>query len=175
MDIVAALGDLALATRLRRLGERLQQEVSEVYAELELPFRARWFAMVAALVRRSPRSISELAGDLGLTHTAVAMIGRELEEAGLVASKGDPADGRRRLLALTPAGLDLVDALRPVWADVQAATAEVVVESGHDLGAALAAVEARLDARPMSERLRERRTARGKPALREPVSRLEEP
>jgi DNA-binding MarR family transcriptional regulator len=160
MDLIAQLGDLALATRLRRLGERLQQEVTEVYAELGFPFRARWFALLAALVRRSPQSVTELAAALGLTHTGIALVAREMEAAGLVASEGDPADGRRRLLAMTPAGEALVARLTPLWSDVRDATAELVAESGHDLLAALAAVEARLEARSMGERLRARDAAR---------------
>jgi DNA-binding MarR family transcriptional regulator len=156
MDLIVRLGDLGLATRLRRLGERLQADVTEVYDELGFPFRARWFAPLAALVRRSPQSVTELAGTVGLTHTAIAAIARDLEGAGLVASAPDPADGRRRLLALTPAGSRLVTRLAPVWFEVRAATAELVSESGHDLLAALAAVEARLDHRSMRERLRDR-------------------
>ncbi|HPC11967.1 MAG TPA: GNAT family N-acetyltransferase, partial [candidate division Zixibacteria bacterium] len=46
MDVIEQLGSLALATRLRRLADRLQRDVSQVYRELNVEFEARWFAVV---------------------------------------------------------------------------------------------------------------------------------
>ncbi|HEX5760343.1 MAG TPA: bifunctional helix-turn-helix transcriptional regulator/GNAT family N-acetyltransferase [Thermoanaerobaculia bacterium] len=156
MDLFADLGHLALASRLKRLAERLQQEVSEVYAEQEVGFRARWFPVLAALARQSPQAISELAARLGLTHTAIAQIAQEMERARLVGSRADARDGRRRLLALTRRGAATVRRLAPLWEEIGAATAELVAETGHDLLAALGAVEERLARRSMADRLRAR-------------------
>ncbi|HEX4952809.1 MAG TPA: bifunctional helix-turn-helix transcriptional regulator/GNAT family N-acetyltransferase [Thermoanaerobaculia bacterium] len=156
MDLIKELGHLALASRLKRLGDRLQQEVSEVYADQGLGFRARWFPVLAALSSSSPLAVSELAASLGLTHTAIAQISREMETDGLVASTDDPLDGRRRLLALTERGSRAVARLTPLWAEIRAATAELVAESGHELLEALTALEARLEQRPLAARLEAR-------------------
>ncbi len=156
MDLIEKLGYLALASRLKRLGERLQQEATEVYAKQDLDFRARWFAVFAALTDRSPLGVSELAATLGLTHTAIAQIGREMEREGLVASAGDPRDRRRRLLALTERGRRAIARLTPCWEEIRATTAELAVESGHDLLAAIAAMEDLLTERPLSARLEAR-------------------
>lgn len=156
MDLFAELGHLALASRLKRLGELLQAQVSDVYAEQAESFRARWFPVLIALSRTSPLSIVQLAAILGLTHTAVAQIAQEMEGQGLIGSQQDPRDGRRRLLVLTAEGKVTIARLQPLWEEVRAATAELVAESGHDLLAAVAAVEERLSARPMDDRLRAR-------------------
>jgi len=156
MGLIEELGDLALATRLRRLADRLQQDVSQVYAEQEVAVRARWFPLLAALARESPRSISELARDLGLTHTAINQIAAEASHAGLVASGPHPTDGRQRLLRLSPAGTRALARLAPLWEHIRAATAELAAASGHDLLGAVAALEARLDERSMADRLRDR-------------------
>jgi ribosomal protein S18 acetylase RimI-like enzyme len=156
MGLVEELGELALATRLRRLADRLQQDVSQVYAEHEVAVRARWFPLLAALARRAPRSISELARDLGLTHTAINQIAAEMGHAGLVASGRHPSDGRQRLLRLSREGERAVARLEPLWSQILAATAELAAESGHDVIRVIAAVEARLDERSMIERLRRR-------------------
>jgi DNA-binding MarR family transcriptional regulator len=156
MDLFAELGYLALASRLKRLGELLQTQVSEVYAEQAVSFRARWFPVLIALSRASPLSIVQLAAILGLTHTAVAQIAQEMEGQGLLGSRQDPRDGRRRLLVLAPQGEALIEKLQPLWEEIRAATAELVAESGYDLLAAVAAVEGRLAARPMGDRLRAR-------------------
>lgn len=154
MDLITDLGYLALASRLKRLGERLQDAVSEVYAEQQLSFRARWFPLLAALARESPLPIARLGTIVGLTHTAIAQIASEMEAAGLVASVSDLRDARRRPLALTPHGVETLTQLQPLWNAVERATADLVAESGHDLLAAVAAVEERLVVRNASERLR---------------------
>jgi len=156
MDLFGELGHLALASRLKRLGELLQAQVSEVYAEQEESFRARWFPVLIALHRTSPLSIVQLAATLGLTHTAIAQIAQEMEGQGLIGSQPDPRDGRRRMLVLTAEGEATISRLQPFWEEVRAATAELVTESGHDLLAAVAAVEERLSVRPMDDRLRAR-------------------
>ncbi|HEX6865090.1 MAG TPA: MarR family winged helix-turn-helix transcriptional regulator [Thermoanaerobaculia bacterium] len=156
MDLFGDLGHLALASRLKRLGELLQTQVSAVYAEQAESFRARWFPVLIALHRTSPLSIVQLAATLGLTHTAIAQIAQEMEEQGLLGSQQDPKDGRRRLLVLTAEGEATIARLQPFWEEVRAATAELVTESGHDLLAAVAAVEERLSVRPMDDRLRAR-------------------
>lgn len=164
MDLFVELGHLALASRLKRLGELLQAQVSEVYAEQAVSFRARWFPVLIALTRTSPLSIVQLAAILGLTHTAIAQIAQEMEGQGLVASQQDPRDGRRRLLGLTAEGEATTARLQPLWEEVRAATAELVAESGHDLLAAIAAVEERLSVRPMDDRLRSRIVTKPDPA-----------
>jgi ribosomal protein S18 acetylase RimI-like enzyme len=156
MGLVEELGDLALATRLRRLADRLQQDVSQVYAEQEVAVRARWFPLLAALAREAPRSISELARDLGLTHTAINQIASEMSHARLVVSGAHESDRRQRLLRLSRAGERAVARLRPLWDEIRAATSELAAESGHDVIGVIAAVEAKLDERSMAERLRRR-------------------
>lgn len=154
MDLITDLGYLALASRLKRLGDRLQEAVSEVYSDQQVSFRARWFPLLAALARESPLSISRLGAIVGLTHTAIAQIAAEMETAGLVVSATDPRDGRRRPLALTAQGRATLERLQPLWVAVERATAELVAESGHDLLAAVAAVEERLEVRGAAERMR---------------------
>jgi len=156
MGLVEELGELALATRLRRLADRLQQDVSQVYAEHEVAVRARWFPLLAALSRQAPRSISELARDLGLSHTAINQIAAEMSRAGLVASGRHPSDRRQRLLRLSREGERTVTRLQPLWLEILAATGELTAESGYDVIRVIAAIEARLDERSMVERLRRR-------------------
>lgn len=156
MGLIEELEELALATRLRRLADRLQDDVSKVYEEHAVAVRSRWFPLLASLDREAPRSIADLSRDLGLTHTAVIQIAAAMTRAGLVNSSSDHEDRRRRLLRLTPGGERATARLRPLWGEIRHATAEIIAESGHDLLAAVAAVEARLDDRSMVERLRGR-------------------
>jgi len=158
MNLIADLGELALATRLKRLSDRLMQDVSRIYREHEVTFRARWFPVLLALSRSAPQSISELARALGLTHTAINQIAAEMSLEGLLLSRRDRQDDRRRLLSLSEEGQRAVERLTPLWNEIRAANVEIIHESGHDLVAAVDAVEVLLDERSMYQRLHERLT-----------------
>lgn len=163
-DLVARLGELALATRLKRLSERLFRDVGRAYRELDVAFEPRWFPVLQALLADEARSVTELARALGWTHPAVNQLAAEMERACLLQAVADPKDGRRRLLRLSARGRSISKRLAPVWEEIRAANAELLRElegEGHDLLGALAAAEQALDGRGMhariSERLRRRR------------------
>ena len=68
-------------------------------------------AMLAIGVAPAPLTMKDLAEELMLQpHAAVQMVDR-LQKLELVERRASPSDGRSVLLALTPAGEDLVDTL----------------------------------------------------------------
>lgn len=160
MDLINELGELAFASRLKRLSERLMKDVTRIYRELDVEFEARWFPIMYNLKLKKSMSITELAGNLSLTHPAVNQLSAEMEKAGLIASAKDHRDERRRLLRLTAQGRRTVKSLEPVWADIKAATGELLDESRYDLIASLAAIEFALDQKEIYDRVREKIVSR---------------
>ncbi len=164
MDLITDLGELALASRLKRLSDRLLRDVSRVYRELDAPFEARWFPLLRALLEESPQGVTQVARALGLTHPAVNQLAGEMARAGLLLAAKDRRDERRRLLRLSKRGRDMATRLAPVWEEIRGANHELLAEArvagGHDLLAALAATEAALDGRGMHARVAERLRAR---------------
>ena len=160
METIRRLGMLALASRLKRLSDRLMQEVGQVYRAEELGFEPRWFLVFHQLTEGPPQSVTALAAAVGITHPAVNQAADEMEAAGLVASSRDEKDKRKRRLELTPRGRQVAESLRPIWAGIESATREVADASGVDLLAAIGAIEAALDAAPMGERINRRRGGR---------------
>jgi DNA-binding MarR family transcriptional regulator len=152
-DLLRDLGELALATRLRRLSERLLGSVNELYGELGLPFQGRWFGLVRVLARSDNRGVVELAAELGLSHTAVAHLLRELEEAGWVETRPDPGDARRRQACLTGRGREGLERLEPVWEGVRRTTAALLERQAPDLLEQLASLEEDLDRVPLADRM----------------------
>ncbi|MFH1197103.1 MAG: hypothetical protein V1720_15510 [bacterium] len=61
MDTIRELEELALATRLKRLSERLSKDISLVYKKSNIDFEARWFVLISSLIKESPQSITGLA------------------------------------------------------------------------------------------------------------------
>jgi DNA-binding MarR family transcriptional regulator len=103
-------------------------------------------ATLSTLRRTGPRRITDLAAVEGVTQPSVTTLVTNLERAGLVERRSDPADRRVVLVALTEAGADYLDARREAGIEH---FAELIAELPAEDAAALAA------AVPALERLRE--------------------
>jgi DNA-binding MarR family transcriptional regulator len=69
-------------------------------------------AVLSRLDRDGPASISDLAGRERMRPQSMAQTVHDLESAGLVSRRPDPADRRRAFIELTTAGLDLLQTTR---------------------------------------------------------------
>jgi DNA-binding MarR family transcriptional regulator len=82
----------------RMLGERAFTDLRPTFG---LPLRA---------MQERPRTLTELAGELGVTKQAAAKVVRELEQRRLIERAPSPDDGRATLLRLSSRGQSLVSA-----------------------------------------------------------------
>src|SRR5918998_5945595 len=101
--------DQELATRLRlalaRSARRLRQAAgTDLSPSLT--------AALATIERYGPLTPSELAARERVQRPTVTRIACRLEEAGLVTRAPDPADGRSALITVTPAGRQVLEAIR---------------------------------------------------------------
>lgn len=83
------------------------QQLSNTALERALPdgLSAAGFGVLTHFVRRGgEESPAKLAGAFQVTKGAMTNTLQRLEMAGLVTIRGDAADGRRKLVSLTPAG-----------------------------------------------------------------------
>jgi DNA-binding MarR family transcriptional regulator/N-acetylglutamate synthase-like GNAT family acetyltransferase len=145
MDLIKQLGSLALASRLKRLSDRLMRDGSRIYREEGLDFEPRWFAVFYLLSQKSPLSVTEIAHQLRVTHPAVNQVAGMMEKADLLVSRKDRSDERKRLLSLSPSGKALLTRLKPVWNDFKLSADELLAESGVDLLKSLDKIERSLD------------------------------
>ena len=95
--------DLAVRLRLAiaRTARRLRQEAGEELSPSQT-------TALATIDRHGPLTPSELALRERIQRPTVTRIVARLEEGGLVQRTRDPQDGRSSLVALTPAGRDLL-------------------------------------------------------------------
>ena len=96
--------------RLHRVGLELTARLVAVYAEFGL---SEGEFDVLATLRRAGAPYERAAGELA-DHTLVTTGGLtkrvdRLESRGLVARRAEASDARRRIVTLTPEGLDLID------------------------------------------------------------------
>ena len=93
-------GDLAwaLPVAARAFGELARASV------VDLPGGARGYLVLATVVRGVPRSQLALAQQLGVDKTLVTYLLDNLEAAGLIERRPDPADRRARQILITDRG-----------------------------------------------------------------------
>lgn len=154
MNLVNELEELALATRLKRLGERLSADVSQVYKESALDFEARWYLVLELLSRQKQLGITEIAAMLQLTHPAVVQFVDQMTENGLIKTAPDRKDARRRLVSLTPAGKQMHKKIAPLLEVIKEENRKWLAAASANLLQVLTELEQSLDERSMYKRIK---------------------
>lgn len=157
-DYTREVGGAAIGARLRRLSAAFDGDIARVYAALGIAFEQRWFGVLNQIALQGPVTVGELAATLRITHVSVSQTRQSLEKAGLVITRSDDEDARRKRLALTPAGQALVDRLTPLW-DVFAQTAAALDAEAGGLAMALDRVDDALARRSLFDRIMDRAQA----------------
>lgn len=95
--------------------------VSRLYDEALAPvgLGINQYSILARLEQRGPLKQQELARVLVMDRSTIGHLLRPLERRGLVAPAAGAADGRCRVVALTPDGTALLAAARPLWLAAQ--------------------------------------------------------
>jgi DNA-binding MarR family transcriptional regulator len=76
-------------------------------AVADVPGGPRGYQVLTAVARSRPRSQLELANQLGVDRTVMTYLLDDLERAGLIERRPDPADRRARRIVATEAGREL--------------------------------------------------------------------
>src|SRR5580692_10666458 len=99
METFAGLG-----TRMRHVLELLDGDVARVYADLGVPdYRPRYSPVIRALVALGPLSIRDLAGAVGVTHSAASQTAAQMARHGLLTLEpGSPTRPGRWRRTLPP-------------------------------------------------------------------------
>lgn len=141
-DVVRELGHLALGTRLKRIGERLQAQTQRILDAHELQIAAAQFPFLAALDRLGSLTVGEMAEAVGVTQPGATRALGQLAEEGLVEITQASDDARRKSITLTKQGKRLVEVgKRDVWPLIDAAVKETCRKLSGSLLEQLAGLE----------------------------------
>jgi DNA-binding MarR family transcriptional regulator len=155
-DIVRQSPALFLGTRLKRLGERMQADVLTVVERAGLPLQPSHYPLLGALDRYGPLSVGDLVQATGVSQPGVTRSLSRLEDLGLIDTEAAGPDRRRKVVALTGRGREMLAASRrDVWPWVEQAVLELCAEADDALLARLDAIEAALDRKPLEQRAAE--------------------
>jgi DNA-binding MarR family transcriptional regulator/N-acetylglutamate synthase-like GNAT family acetyltransferase len=155
-DSVLKLNYLAGATRFRRISEKLYVDGDKIYKDNGIDFKASWFSVFYFLaIPGKPKTILELAEEIGFSHITVKNVVRELETNGLATVETHPTDKRSRHVRITPKGKKLFEKLKHIWLSF-ADTLKNLLESGHpDFLNSIGRIEREMTKNPIHQRLKQ--------------------
>jgi DNA-binding MarR family transcriptional regulator len=155
-DLIKDLEELALATRLKRLQERLTTDVSRIYKESRLDFEAKWYPFLELLRRHRDLSVVEISQSLQLSHPAVVQFADQLIKKGYITADKDPNDARRRILNLSDSGSQVLKQLQPLLVLIREENKKWLAEADVPLLDQIEKLESALDRSSMYMRIKER-------------------
>lgn len=151
MGYLSDLGSVALGSRFKALSEALYDTADAVYRTRGSRMQARWLPLLRMLHDRGPQSVSDVAREIGQTHSAVSQLASKLCKDGWLRETADASDGRRRLLALTPTAEQALREIKPVWKAVSDVMEQRLKAAGIDLLGTLTAFERSIAEPPLAE------------------------
>lgn len=154
MDLISNLAELALATRLKRLSERLSSDVNKIYKESEVDFESKWYLILELLNREKTMAITDIANSLKLSHPAIVQFANELIKKKLIKASADKKDGRKRMVSLTINGKRTLEKIAPILESIKLENKKWIESGSANLLQILSELEAALDQKSMYQRVK---------------------
>jgi len=145
MEFISQLGLVALGSRLKALSDQLYAVADEVYQERGLNVQGRWFPVLRMLHDQGPRTIGEVAAQIGQSHSAVSQLATKLIKLDWLQVQDDPSDRRCRRLALTQQSQSTIRQAKPIWRAIEQTLLQRTAAVDIDLIKTLEAFESVVD------------------------------
>ena len=153
-DFIAALGALALGSRLKRLADALYRDVSETLDASFHGVAPNHVPVLACLTLKGPQTVTELTRHMGVSQPAVTRMVGTLKDLGLVRLDPVSKDQRQSLIVLTKLGEALADRMKSdYWPAVDRAAASLFRDAEGDFLMQIAFVEKALKREPLAMRV----------------------
>ncbi len=114
-DIVHEMGYVALATRLKRISDKMTHSTRLMYNKLNIDIEPNWY-LVLIIVEKTPNiSVMEIAKNLNFTHQSViTMTTKMVNRDYLHISKGTK-DKRKTIFNLTSKAIKILPEISEIW------------------------------------------------------------
>jgi DNA-binding MarR family transcriptional regulator len=143
---------VGLGSKLRQLITRLDGDVQQLYGEMRVSFRPRFYPVVRLLLRES-QNVNSITAQVGVSQPAITQTLSEMKKVGLITTKPG-RDRRNQIIRLTSKGQSLAERLQPVWSATDRAAAGLDADLTARLSAIVDEALAALDKKPFRDRIR---------------------
>jgi DNA-binding MarR family transcriptional regulator/N-acetylglutamate synthase-like GNAT family acetyltransferase len=159
-DVIRERSALFLGSRMKRLAERMQGEVSQLVEQAGLPLQPAHMPLLATLEQDGPQTVTRLTEAMELAQPTVTRAVARLVELGMVEVSRLHRDQRHKTIALTEAGRAALSRAKIlVWNRTEAVVEELIGDLQGPLLGQLDRLEDRLAEEPLDRRARRRAEA----------------
>jgi DNA-binding MarR family transcriptional regulator/GNAT superfamily N-acetyltransferase len=127
------LREAILPNRIKKLGEILNKDISQIYKSLNLKFEPKWFSICRYLIDKGSAPINEIATALELTHPAIIQLVNEMAENNILQTLRNNDDKRKRMVSLTKNGKEIFASISPLFDDIEESIIELGKSAGFDI------------------------------------------
>ncbi|KGO84837.1 MarR family transcriptional regulator [Flavobacterium rivuli WB 3.3-2 = DSM 21788] len=160
MNLFDKTGKMALGSRLRLLTAKVTEEASKIYELYDVEFNPKWFPIFFVLSEGNPKTITEIATEVGHSQPSVTKIIKEMVLSGLVQENLKSIDKRRNVAGLTDKGNQLAEKIKIQCADIDIAIDCVIAEATNNLWEAIAEWEYLFEQKSLYQRVHEQKKLR---------------
>lgn len=152
-DFLNGLGELALASRLKRLSEKMMVDAKDVYRHFDVKAQPKWFPIFALLNEKKKVSVVQAAKLLRLSQPAISQFCKQLEAKSLVSIVVSNEDSRKKYISLSKKGEVEVEKMRLMWNAVGKAAKQLCEQDDNDFFKSLLTFENALNEHSLLDRI----------------------
>ncbi|MBN66674.1 MAG: hypothetical protein CMM94_03800, partial [Rickettsiales bacterium] len=125
-DILASVGTMGMASRLKRVSDMMLAEVNQCYRHYQISFDAGCFPLMKLLDSTGGNlTLRDAANALGISHPAISQKASQMAKQGLIILAACEDDKRSKRLHISPEGQALLQQLRPLWQAIANAASDI--------------------------------------------------
>jgi len=114
-DLIHEMGYIALATRLKRISDKMTYSTRVMYKKMEIDIEPNWY-LVLILVKETPNiSVMEIAKNLSFTHQSVITMTNKMMNKGYLQISKGIEDKRKTIFNITPKTVVILPQIVEVW------------------------------------------------------------
>jgi DNA-binding MarR family transcriptional regulator/GNAT superfamily N-acetyltransferase len=132
---------IIFARKLKKMGEALTAQIAKILAQQNIEFEPRAVYILMMLNWGEPKTISETASLLGMTHPAVVQLVNHLVKLELIVQSKSGGDKRKTFIQLTEKGKDALKSIEPVLDEINKSIESMVNEIDPGLNYSLLRLE----------------------------------
>lgn len=144
MGVFNEAGLLLIGTRLKRLSDRFLNEVSRIYKSQNIRFEPAWFPVFFLLDKKGSLSLTEIATELEVSHSAISQMITQLLNKKMVEIQPDNNDARIKKIVFSAKGKKMIEQVQPIWQALHKSLLQLIPADTSDFLSTVAQMEEKL-------------------------------
>lgn len=155
MEFFNKTGKVALGSRLRQFASVVTNDAEKIYELYGVDFAPKWFPVFFVLSQGEPKTVSEIAEEIGHSQPSVTKLVKEMVKSGIIQNNLKSTDKRKTMVGLSKKGELISVRVTKLCEDVEATIDKIIEDTAYNLWEALAEWETLFEQQSLYERVKE--------------------